>query len=454
MSLVGCKRMTAASRRFHMRLGLVAVGAAAWRIWYILGPVRDRIHWPALSDEWFYHRQAQLFADGHGFTNPFLLYVQHRSAPTAFHPPLYTVFLAIPSKLGFTTQIENRVATALLGTLTVVLIGLLGRRIAGDGAGLVAALLAAAYPPLWSNDSVIGLETPYCFLVVLALLVFYRLWRAPGLWWAAALAACLSLAALTRSEGVILLVLVAVPTALWVPGWDRRQRFRALGVMAVVTVIVIGPWVVRNLTTFEEPTVLGSSFGIILAYGNCDATYHGPHLGYWDDACSLKDYSPTLEETVVDKLAREKGIDYIKAHKGRVPVVLAARVGRLWEVFRPTQNLEFNELIEQRGHVTSWAVLVNFYLLMPFAIAGLVIMRRRRIPIFPMLAIAASVTITATLAYPITRYRAAFDAVIPVLAAVAITALWRHRRTADTPPTRVPETESPPERSEPVEIAC
>ena len=221
--------------------------------------------------------------------------------------------------------------------------------------------------------------------------------------------------------------------------------------MALVSILVMGPWVVRNLTTFEEPTIFGSSFGIILAYGNCDATYHGSHLGYWDDACSLKDYSPKLEESVVDKLARQKGLDYIKAHKGRVPVVVAARVGRLWEVFRPTQNVQFNEDIEQRGHVTSWAILVSFYLLIPFAIAGLVIMRRRRIPIFPMVAIAASVTITSALAYPITRYRASFDAIVPVLAAVAIVTLWQRRRN-DTEPGQVPDAEPPRQPVEPVEV--
>jgi Dolichyl-phosphate-mannose-protein mannosyltransferase len=443
----------AAWRRFSVQLGIVAVAAGAWRIWYILGPVRDRVRWPALSDEWFYHRQAELVADGHGFIEPFRLYIQHRSAPTAFHPPLYSAFLALPAKLGFTTQIENRIATALLGTLTVVLIGLLGRAIAGDRVGIVAAVIAAAYPPLWSNDSVIGLETPFCFLVVLGLLVLYRRWRTPNLWWAAAVAACFAFAALTRTEGVILLVLIAVMTVIWAPGWDRATRFRALGVMAIVSAVVLAPWMIRNVTTFEEPTLLSSSFGIILAYGNCDATYHGSHLGYWDDACSLKNYSPRLEESVVDKLAREKGLDYIEAHASRVPVVLAARVGRLWELFRPTQNVTFNEEIEQRGSVTSWAILVSFYLLMPFAMGGLVVMRRRRIPIFPMLTVAASVTITSMLAYPITRYRASFDAVVPVLAAVAVTALWERRRGAATESTTTPVTEPAPTDSEQVEVA-
>jgi 4-amino-4-deoxy-L-arabinose transferase-like glycosyltransferase len=446
------ERMTVTSRRFYARLGLVGAAAAAWRIWYILGPVRDRIPWPTLSDEWFYNRQAQLFADGRWFTNPFLLYSQHRSAPTALHPPLYTMFLAIPSKIGFTTQIENRVSTAILGAITVVLLGILGRMIAGDAVGLVTAILAAAYPPLWSNDSVIGLETLYCFCTVLALLAFYRFWRSPSLWWAAAIAGSLALAALTRSEGVILLVLLAVPAALLAPGWDWPQRLRGLGVMALVTALVMGPWVVRNLVTFEEPTVLGTGFGLVLAYGNCDATYYGPKLGYWDDSCSLKNYSPKLEETVVDKLARKKGLDYIKAHEGRVPVVLAARAGRIWELFRPTQNREFNSVFERRGDITSWAILVSYYLLLPFAIGGLVVMRRRRIPIFPMLAIALSVTLTAVLGYPITRYRAAFDTVMPLLAAVALAAMWsawRGRRESAVAPAESPPQ---PERT-PVGVA-
>jgi len=147
--------MTTASRRFFARLALIGVGAAAWRIWYILGPVTDRIT-RLTGDEFFYNWQARYFVEGRWFTNPFLLHNQHVSAPTALHPPLYTIFLAIPSALGFDTPTQSRIATALLGTATVVLIGVLARSIAGDRVGLIAALLAAAYPPLWSNDSVIG----------------------------------------------------------------------------------------------------------------------------------------------------------------------------------------------------------------------------------------------------------------------------------------------------------
>ncbi len=61
------------------------------------------------------------------------------------------------------------------------LIGILARRLAGDRVGLVAALLAAVSPALWSNDSMLGLESLYGLLVILALLAVYRLWNAPTL---------------------------------------------------------------------------------------------------------------------------------------------------------------------------------------------------------------------------------------------------------------------------------
>jgi 4-amino-4-deoxy-L-arabinose transferase-like glycosyltransferase len=452
--LVAFSRMVAASRRFYARIALVFAGALSWRVYYVLGPVQH--HFPKLgfNDELFYNVQAQLFASGRWFDNPFWTFATPpRYVPTALHPPLFTMFLAIPAKLGFTTQIDDRLATAVLGSITVVLIGLLARRIAGDGPGLVAAVIAAAYPPLWSNDSVIGLETLYCFLVILSLLAFYRFWRTPSLWWAAAIAACLSLAALTRSEGIILLVLLCVPAALWAPRWDWGNKLKALGIMALVAVVLISPWVIRNLVTFQEPTFLGTGFGGVLAYGNCDATYYGPKLGYWDDSCSLKNYPRELEESKIDKLARDKGVHYIKAHLGRVPVVLAARAGRVWDVFRPTQNREFNELFEQRGRLASWATLISYYVLLPFSITGLVIMRKRRIPIFPMIAIAVSVTLTAVLGYPITRYRAAFDSVMPVLTAVTLAALWHWWRHRGAPPAEVTPAEVPAPEPTPVGVA-
>jgi 4-amino-4-deoxy-L-arabinose transferase-like glycosyltransferase len=311
-------------------------------------------------------------------------------------------------------------------------LGVLARRLAGDRVGLLAAGLAAVSPALWMNDSVIGLETLYGFLVAMSLLTFYKFWNDRRLRWALLLAVWLALAALTRSEGVILVVFIAVPTVLFLPDIDWRRRVGILAAMAAVVMVVMAPWVIRNLTTFEEPTTLGTGFGVVLAYSNCDATYSGPHLGYWDDGCALRGYVPGSDESVFDARAREKGVTYLRDHVERLPIVVAARIGRVWEVFRPFQNVELNAFFERRGTAASWAGLISYWLLLPCAIGGLVALRRRRIPIFPYLAIAASVTVTVATSFGITRYRAPVDVVLPLLAAVAIDALLRHRQRVDT----------------------
>jgi hypothetical protein len=445
------------SRRFLTRLGLVTAAAGVWRIVYVVAVADPRTPRLALSDETFYHQQARLVADGWGFVNPFGFYAPagsaaHRVFETAVHPPAYTVFLAIPAKLGIDSVLSQRILTALLGTATVFLLGLLGRRIAGERAGIIAAVLGAIAPALWVNDSVLGLETLFCFCLVVALLCVYKFWTAPSIGPVLGMAAAMAVAALTRSEGTLLFVLLVLPVLLLVPGANGRDRVKYVGATALVALVVMGPWVVRNLTTFDEPTVLGTGFGWVLAYGNCDATYSGEFLGYWSDQCALQDYPPHLEESRIDLRARRKATDYIDDHLSRVPVVVAARIGRVWDVFRPTQNVHFNDFYERRGEAASWAVLIGYYLMLPFAIGGLVVMRRRRVPIFPMIAIAVSVTITVAFSFGITRYRAPVDVVLPVLAAVALDALWRRRVQPSVTPTG-DDTPADPDPSDPSDPA-
>jgi len=116
------------------------------------------------------------------------------------------------------------------------------------------------------------------------------------------------------------------------------------------------------------------------------------------------------------------------------------------------QNVELNEFFEQRGHTAAWATLIGYYLMLPFAIGGLVVLRRRRIPIYPFIVIVVAISLTVMLGFPVTRYRAAFDAVTPVLVAVAIDALWRWWRRRPDPGV----TEAPidaPSPGQPVEVA-
>jgi 4-amino-4-deoxy-L-arabinose transferase-like glycosyltransferase len=103
----------------------------------------------------------------------------------------------------------------------------------------------------------------------------------------AAIGAMAGLAALARSELVLLLPLLVAPLALRTGVIDLRERVRWIGAATAATALVLAPWVVLNLTRFDRPVLLSSQFGGTLAVANCETPTYGKFLGYWSLQCSV-----------------------------------------------------------------------------------------------------------------------------------------------------------------------
>jgi hypothetical protein len=73
------------------------------------------------------------------------------------------------------------------------------------------------------------------------------------------------------------------------------------------------------------------------------------------------------------------------------------------------------------------------YALLPFAVAGIVILRKRRIDQWFLLVPAGIVTLTAALFYSLVRFRAPFEVCFVVLASSAIVALIQWVRGGGSP---------------------
>jgi hypothetical protein len=78
---------------------------------------------------------------------------------------------------------------------------------------------------------------------------------------------------------------------------------------------------------------------------------------------------------------------------------------------------------EGREAWVSWLGYALYLAMIPFAIAGFVALRRRRIPIWPFVMQFVIVVITAAAFYGITRFRIPVEIVLVVLTAVTIDAL-------------------------------
>ncbi len=76
----------------------------------------------------------------------------------------------------------------------------------------------------------------------------------------------------------------------------------------------------------------------------------------------------------------------MKAHESRIPIVIAARVGRITGLFRPRQEAHLDVYLENTTvWVSTWG-LYTYYPMALLAIAGGVVLRRRREAVFPLLA--------------------------------------------------------------------
>src|SRR4051794_4079732 len=398
---------------FRARLAAIVAGAVALRLLYVLVLAR---HVPMAGDSQFFHAEANLVANGRGYIEPFLDAAYGVHVPTAAHPPLYPTVLAAWSWLGGDGVLAQRSLGALFGAVTIVLVALIGRRVGGERVGLAAAVVAALYPLFVAADGAPMSESLYGMLIAATLLTAIRLRDEPTAARAAALGALIGLAALTRSEALLLLLLIGLPLT-----WRKPRP--ALALLAAC-IVVLTPWTIRNWSAFDRFTLISHNDSTVLAGANCPATYHGADLGSWRFDC----ISPrrTLKEGRQAATWRQEGIDYARDHAGRLPAVVPVRVLRTWDLWQPRRQLD---LAEGRAKWAEGAGVVAYFLLVPFALWGAVLLwRRRRDFALILLAPALLATLSSAIGYGNPRFRYAFEMSLVVFAALALTRLAERRR--------------------------
>jgi hypothetical protein len=395
------------------------------------------------GDVLYYHDQAQLLLEGKAFIDPIAYYTTGAVRQSASHPPLYTVLLAGEDLIGLRSIDAQKLFGSVIGTLTVLVVALLARRLladfndargrrgtssSGDMAALVAGLLAAFYPGMWIFDGT-GMAESLSILVVAYLLhESYRYLSQPSLKKAAWVGFVAALAAYSRSELALLAVIMVLPLALLHPGPAGKWRTAAVSLGAVT--LALAPWFGFNLARFSQPELLSTQFGTTLMVSNCPAVYYGPFTGFWDQP-SCEKYAvhhgkppppKSADESVVDAYWRQKGIDFMKAHLGRFPLVLLAREGRVWWLYRPSQQAMLNSFIEQWDLGASQLFRWSFYPLALLAAYGVVLAKRRLgLIVFPLLAPVVVVCLAVLLTYGTTRFQSSAEPSLVVLASLAVT---------------------------------
>lgn len=396
-------------------VGITLVGLAVRILYTVLADPAV----PEVGDANAYHLLAENIAAGRGYIRPFDLSLLEVTRATAEYPPLLPGVASIAALVGVHSVEGQRLWLCVFGALTVPVVGLLGRSLAGPAVGLVAAAVVALHPMLFQADAILMPEGLFALLVAATLLLAYQAMAEPTRLGLLGLGAVAGLASLARTEGLLLVPLLALPAA------GRRVGARGVVLALAGALVVLGPWTLRNAVRFGTLVPVSNNSGSALDGANCPATYGGELLGYWrySPDCFEGFTQPELDradEAVVAARHRRQGVDYALDHKGRWPVVAAARLGRTWGVFRPGQQVTLATL---EGRTRPWETIgtVVDLALLPLAAIGFAVLGRRGVRRWPLVVPIALVSATAVLTYGNQRFRAAATPAIAVLAAATLT---------------------------------
>ena len=169
------------------------------------------------------------------------------------HPPLYYLIIHFSRQMLGETDFAYRYPSLLAGVLLIPLLFQFGRRLQGNGLGLMAAMLTAVNPlQIWySNEA-----RMYTILALLGALASYVLWRAltTGAW-RRYLPPYLLLAGLTIYTHYTAVFLIGVQGLFWAWFlWHNGQRRLIVGTAVTLTILAIPliPFTIPRLFTGAE----------------------------------------------------------------------------------------------------------------------------------------------------------------------------------------------------------
>jgi hypothetical protein len=375
-------------------LGLALVTA------FVLRAGFGMLYWtgkPLTHDEHEYLALAASLAAGQGFT-----YVEPAAGTTAQfgRAPGYPVFLALigaGSTSATTTPTRVKLIQAALGTLTVWLVASAAGRV-GLTASIVAAWLAAIYPPLvWISSYVLS-ETLFSVLAIATAVVLQHT-ADPGepsaKGFTALFAGVLGGASILVRPAMLFFLPLAI---VWL--FARRAR-RPLLFFLAGAILVVVPWTVRNALKYERFVLIASEGGVTFWTGNHPLSHGEGDLAANPELkraeLEFRQSHPGLTAEQLEPLYYRDAFRHIAAD----PLWWAGLLGR--KVFLTVVPAGPSYALHSTRY--RWASIVSYLLLLPFGIAGLIVVCRRAERPTALLLLAASSLLVCVIFFPQERFR-------------------------------------------------
>jgi 4-amino-4-deoxy-L-arabinose transferase-like glycosyltransferase len=167
------------------------------------------------------------------------------------YPPMYSIFIALVSLLGFEPLAASYVLNVALFGLNVFLIGWIVRQVSrSDMLAWITAVLFAISKPVLVSHAYAMSEPLYLALVLITLLLLTRYFQAGRWGWLAIAGVTSSLALLTRYVGISLYAVALLGLAFFLP--EMRRRLAACEIYLAFGIPAVAAWMIRNMLVSES----------------------------------------------------------------------------------------------------------------------------------------------------------------------------------------------------------
>lgn len=213
-----------------------------------------------------FDRQAQNWLDGRA---PMFLIQDPSRTDAAIYPPGYPLWLAFVYKLsGSRSPAAVQNVQWVLDALSVLLIVGVGVTAFNWRVGLWAGGIAALWPLLASYGALPLADSPTSWIILGATWMFVLAAKRKSFAWALGAGAMIGLSCWFRANAMLLGFVWAL-AILWFVRTSRRQRLLLSGAIALASVLLIAPIMVRNAITFHAfvPAGLGAGTNLLEGMG-------------------------------------------------------------------------------------------------------------------------------------------------------------------------------------------
>lgn len=224
-----------------------------------------------VDDARAYARISRALFEGEGFTQGDGPGYRHLQPASNYSPGLPLLVAGVYEIRGAADERAARIVLALLGSLAVPFAFLLGRRLGGPTAGLIAAVPAAIYPATLEYGGMLMTEPLATTLLAGALLAFLHAVEVRRPWPWVGTGLLLGALAMLRPEYAVLVPLLPVLGALSL--YRDRGRFDR-GLLAgpalalACACLVVLPWTIRNFVVFDRFVPISTGGGQVLYEGS------------------------------------------------------------------------------------------------------------------------------------------------------------------------------------------